>query len=218
MSNRTFNAMVLAVAAFGCSRTGSSVSTASGTTSLPTQVLTAASTNDDALKKSNDAPASSASSIAVATPAWPSLPDQELKLTWAVYPPKGHGESTRRKLELVARKGKVAHRIDLGTPAGALLPSNQAVCGDKQIAYKKTGQEIAKITFYVGGAETFAVVRSNPGQLDVVSIQGADGYCPSNDCETRKTLASFAIPTDARITEAILDIEGPGKENPFQCN
>lgn len=109
-------------------------------------------------------------------------------------------------------------RFPLGSIKGALLPVNQSVCGDKQVAYKKVKGEVAKLTFYVGGASTFAVRRSSAGVLEVETVQGSDGYCPNDDCDTRSALLRIAIPNDARIVEAISDIEAPGKEAPFDCS
>ncbi len=150
-------------------------------------------------------------------PAWPAAKSPELKLTWAAYPPVGAGEGATRKLELVLRIGEVARRFPLGSVRGSLLPLNQSVCGDKQIAYKKVAGEVAKITFYIGGASTFAVRRPSPGMLEIESVEGSDGYCPNNDCDTRKSLVKIPIPEDARIVEAITDIQAAGKEAPFDC-
>jgi hypothetical protein len=188
----------------------------------------------DAAAAANAMPPASSSSAASATkpasgptgaagkvldsPPWPAGKSPEIKLTWAVYPTVGQGETSTRKLELVARSGEVARRFPVGAIKGALLPLNQSVCGDKQVAYKKTPGEVAKITFYVGGASTFAVRRSSPGMLEVESVQGADGYCPNNDCDTKSLLVKIPIPDDARIVEAISDIEAAGKEAPFDCS
>lgn len=150
-------------------------------------------------------------------PAWPAGKSPELKLTWAVYPSVGQGETSTRNLELVARIGEVVRRFPVGSIRGALLPANQSVCGDKQIAYKKAPGEVAKITFYVGGASTFVARRASAGMLEIESVQGSDGYCPTNDCDTKLPLVTIPIPDDARIVEAISDIQGPGKEGPFDC-
>jgi hypothetical protein len=183
----------------------------------------------DAGAAANATPSASASGAASATkpvgsavttldgPAWPAGKSPELKLTWAAYPPVGQGEGATRKLELVARIGEVARHFPLGSVRGALLPLNQSVCGDKQVAYKKVAGEVAKITFYVGGASTFAIRRPSPGMLEVESVQGSDGYCPNNDCDTRKSLVKIPIPVDARLVEAITDIQAAGKEAPFDC-
>ena len=183
----------------------------------------------DAGLAANAAPSANASGAASATkptgstattldgPAWPAGKSPELKLTWAAYPPVGQGEGATRKLELVARIGEVARHFPLGSVRGSLLPLNQSVCGEKQVAYKKVAGEVAKITFYIGGASTFAVRRPSPGMLEVESVQGSDGYCPNNDCDTRKSLAKIAIPDDARIVEAITDIQAAGREAPFDC-
>jgi len=150
-------------------------------------------------------------------PAWPGGASPELKLTWAVYPPTGQGERSTRQLEVVARIGDAVRRFRLGAIQGALQPQNQSVCGDKQIAYKKMVGEVAKITFYVGGATTFAAKRLAPGMLAIESVAGSDGYCPTDDCDVRKTLVTIPIPEDARIVEALSDVQGPGREAPFAC-
>lgn len=150
-------------------------------------------------------------------PAWPSGAKQELKLTWAVYPPVGEGESSKRKLELVARIGSVARRLDLGSVAGALFPQNQSVCGAEQVAYKKGKDDVAEITFYVGGSSTFTVHRAARDRLEVSNVAGSDGYCPENNCDVTTQLATIPIPSDVVIHEAITDISSPGKEAPFDC-
>jgi hypothetical protein len=100
---------------------------------------------------------------------------------------------------------------------GFLLPENQSVCGARQIAYVKEKAEVAKVTFYIGGAGIFAVSRPRPDLLEVTATQASDGYCPENDCEQKRVVVSVPIPADAVITEALTDIEGPGKEHPFDC-
>ncbi len=165
----------------------------------------------------SDAAAPPSSVTTLDAPPWPTAAKPALKLTWAVYPPVGQGETRTRKLELVARVGDVARRLPLGSVMGALEPLNQSVCGSKQVAYKKERGEVAKITFYIGGASTFAVRRVRPDLLEVASVSGPDGYCPANDCDVRRTYATIPIPADATIVEALRDISAPGQEAPFDC-
>jgi len=153
----------------------------------------------------------------VDVPAWPTDAAPSAKLTWAVYPSKGEGETATRQLELVVRIGRVARRIPLGGQIGGVFPLNQSVCGAKQVAYKREGSEVAKLTFYIGGAATFAVSRPKPNVLELTTTRSTDGYCPENDCETRTRVATIPIPAETVVTEAVTVIDGPGKERPFDC-
>lgn len=169
------------------------------------------------------APAVPVASAAPARSAAPAAPvtsaplGGEVSLTWTVHPPVGQGEQAKRRLELVVRSGAQSKRVDLGPQIGALLPQNQSVCGAKQIAYKKQGKDVAKVTFYIGGAGSFAVTRTKPETLEVVEIHASDGYCPTNDCETRRVVTTIPVPADATFVEALTDIEVAGKEKPFDC-
>ncbi|HVH43217.1 MAG TPA: hypothetical protein VM925_12770 [Labilithrix sp.] len=145
------------------------------------------------------------------------LASSDLELTWAVYPPVGHGENRKRNVELVARTGEAVRRLPLGAMRGALLPSNQSACGAKQTAYLKSADEVAKITFDVSGGSAFAVRQASPELLEVVSVTAPDEYCANDDCHTRQVLAMIPVPGGARIIEAIADLRSGGREGPFDC-
>ncbi len=160
-----------------------------------------------------------AQGMIVDSPAWPTEARPELKLTWAVYPPKkGAVEQDPRNLELVARMGGVTRRLPLGPQIGALHAQNQSVCAESQLAYKKGPGEVAKITFYMGGAVTFAVKRTSPSLLEIVKTVASDGYCPEHNCAVVRRIASIPVPADARVKEAVTIIESVANEHPFACD
>lgn len=186
--------------------------------SVPDAGRAAVSANADAMTAADQTATSvaEANGKSLDTPAWPAGAKPTLKLTWAVYPPVGQGETAKRNVEIVARIGDVVRRLSLGPTAGALLPQNQSFCNPKT-PYAKGPGDVAKITFYVGGATSYAVSRSSPTMLEVQAVQAADGYCPENNCDTRITKAKIPIPADAAIVEAITDIPAAGKDAPFDC-
>lgn len=159
-----------------------------------------------------------AQGIVVDAPAWPTGTRAELKLTWAVYPPKkGAIEQDPRNLELVARIGAVTRRLPLGPQVGALHAENQSVCAESQLAYKRGPGEVAKVTFYMGGAVTFAVKRTSPSLLEIVKTVASDGNCPEHNCAVVRRIASIPVPADARVKEAVTIIESVANEHPFDC-
>lgn len=158
-----------------------------------------------------------AGATALTTPPWPAGTNQELKLVWAAHPSHGQGEAATRNLELVARIGNVERRFTVGPQRGALESRNLGVCGPKQVAYKKVDGEIAKAVFGLAGHDIFVVKRPSPELLEIRSIQGPDGYCPKNDCDTVRLIGKIVIPASAKVTESFVDVDGAGKERPIVC-
>jgi hypothetical protein len=159
-----------------------------------------------------DAGAISASVDAGEETIWPAGTNQELRLTWAVYPPVGTGETAKRNLEIVARIGDVVKRTPLGAQQGFLFPEAQGVCN----ASRKIGNEVAEVTFYLGGENNVVAKRTKPDLLEFTSTIAPDVAC--KNCEKTTALGTLKIPADARIVEAFQDIPAPGKEAAFDCS
>lgn len=163
------------------------------------------------------AAAPSSAPVVVAPPAvsaswYPAGTNQELKLTWAVYPSQGEASEAgpKRNLEIVARIGEAVKRVMLGPQFGTLAPSEQSVCN----ASLKSATDVSVIRFHTMGPKTFVARRTEPTVLEISWNVDAD----DSPEKTRGTSATIPIPADARIVDAIQDIRGQGNEAPFDCS
>ena len=187
-------------------------------------------------------PSARASAHFVDTPPWPSpgTTPLALKLTWVVYPSRPESApaivddvpnpARRRHVELVARIGAVARRLDLGAHTGALSPGNQSVCHAAlprdAISYAKQRGEVAKMAFFRAGAVGYVVRRGGDDVLEVVEWAEDDGVCPDGKGKEtsapspaeERSLFTMNVPRGVPITEAMIEVQGPGKEIPFSCN
>lgn len=182
-------------------------------------VSSAACKKPDATATADASPAAAASEATVVVEAdsaapsevganwYPAGTNQEVKLSWAVYPKISESEAgERRNIEVVARIGTAVRRVMLGPHDGYLTPSKQSVCNPAL----KTGKTVAVLGLTTMGPRTFTADRVQPGLLEIVRHVMADP-------EEHKVLARIPIPADARITDALVDIRSAGNEGPFDC-
>lgn len=155
-----------------------------------------------------------------AVPGPPMPPEgKRLEITWLVGPPDASGRERRVDLRIVVQGAE--HRIALGTEQGALLPENETVCAGPQ--YPRGPDEVAKITFYEGGAGGFTVRRRADGALDVVRWSQDDGACPDDAGEVQAcpveehTIATVPLPQGRRVAESIRLLDARGREGAFDC-
>ncbi len=162
-------------------------------------------------------------------PAWPK-DGKVVELSWVVGPdqknpkdPYGDGFGLPlRPVDLVARIGGVTRTLTLKPETGNLSPYNQVMC--RTSAYPLVRGELAKITFYEGGASGYFVKRPKPDLLEIHHWWMTDGacedpkthqfvQCPGEDTVT----ASLAIPADVKISGGgVVTIEH-GKRVPVAC-
>ncbi len=202
----------------------------SATRAAPRPMFDAAST----LTEPPDAaqPSTSPSPPFVDAPAWPAAaPGARLKVTWVVHPARGTPsdppESRRRHVEIVVRIGAVARRLDLKSRVGSLFPDEQSVCHaslpQESITYPKERDELAKLTFSMAGAVGYLVRRIGPDLLEVVEWAQDDGACPDGKGDVGpcprddRPLYRMHVPKNVPIDEAIIEVDGRGKETPFSC-
>jgi hypothetical protein len=111
--------------------------------------------------------------------------------------------------------------LELPPQFGALQPYNQSAC--KGDAYPLKKGELAKLTFYEGGAGGFFVKRKGD-TFGVYSWAQTDGLCGDVDkpveCpRNEKQVASVTLKAkpDAKVHETIYELE-KGVRKPFDCS
>jgi hypothetical protein len=153
-----------------------------------------------------------------------------IELTWVVGPdtknpkdPYGEGFALPlRPVVLEARMGGVTQRVALKAETGNLFSYNQIMC--RTGAYTLTKGELAKLTFYEGGASGYFVTRSTPAQLEIHGWWMSDGACedpktgqlgacPGED----KVRATLPVPADVKITGGAIVLLEHGKRVPLVC-
>jgi hypothetical protein len=166
--------------------------------------------------------------VAHAEPEWGK--GDTVELTWVVGPdtknpvdPYGDGFGLPlRPVVLEARLGGVTRRVELKAETGNLFSYNQIMC--RTGAYTLTRGELAKLTFYEGGASGYLVKRPQPGALEIHSWWMSDGACedpkthqlgacPGED----KVRATLAVPASAKITGGAIVLLEHGKRVPLVC-
>jgi hypothetical protein len=214
-----FPVLVAALLLSACKR-HTAVGITSSALASPTAPDTSAAPPTSASSAAPDitaAPPTSASLAASNTTAAPSAQwyppgtNQELKLTWAVYPKTGESEGGPiRNLEVVARIGHAVKRVKLGPHDGYLIASQQSVCNPSL----KNATVVSVINFYTMGPEIIFARRVQATLLEIAFTREVD----DEPAKTHGTIATIPIPADARIVDAISDIRGAGKEGPFDCS
>lgn len=121
-------------------------------------------------------------------------------------------------LTLEIRGGRT---IELEPQMGSLFPFNQSVC--KSTAYPLEPGELAKITFYEGGAGGYVVRRKGDG-LELVAWSQADGACADEStgdpvaCPPMYERVQMidAVP-NARVEETIVELDAAGMRTVMSC-
>ena len=156
------------------------------------------------------------------TPEWPA-DGGVLQLTWLVSPvvAKNPDDYPLAPLTLTATIGGVTRRFKLKPQMGSFKPYNQAVC--ETTAYPRKRDEVAKITFYEGGAGGYFVRRAGADGLAIVSWDQSDGACEGKhgemqECPRRmKPAGQFHIPEGTKIRERIIELDAKGGRHAFTC-
>ena len=112
------------------------------------------------------------------TPAWPKA--QKGELVWVLSPllKAAENEYPKQPVALEVTLGGVTRTLTLAPDFGALHPLNEPMCadGDHVIAYPLAHGEVAKLTFYEGGAGGYVVRRSGDA-LSVIHWTLEDYAC-----------------------------------------
>ncbi|HEY4060041.1 MAG TPA: hypothetical protein VGM39_25675 [Kofleriaceae bacterium] len=142
-----------------------------------------------------------------------------VQLTWVVHP--ANGETLESKVELEVTNGGKTSTIKLEPKVGALLSLNEVEC--KTAAYPLEKNEVAKITFYEGGADGY-LVRRRGSAYELVDWFLTDGGCDDKHgnitaCPRQeKRVQTVAIPAKATLVESIVQVDAAGKRTPFVCD
>ena len=149
-----------------------------------------------------------------------------IQLTWHVYPPSapanGEEPSMLQRVWLEVDAGGVTRAWQLPSELGSLQPYNQVVCGTSGYPLEKG--ELAKITFYEGGAGGFFVKRAGD-VLTVFEWSQTDGACegPNGDLVAcpRSVNEVARIPVTAKrgakVLEEIVEVDDRGDGRPIDC-
>jgi hypothetical protein len=158
----------------------------------------------------------------VDTPAWPTAKPDAIDVTWVVHPiaDASKPETTKAPLDLEVTIGSVTRTIKLDPQFGALSPINQTVC--KTSAYPLGKHEVAKITFYEGGAGGYFIRRSG-AVLGIVDWSLTDGACPDKHGDpgacprTEKLVIQLHAP-NVPVREHIVELDANGARHAFACS
>jgi len=111
--------------------------------------------------------------------------------------------------------------VKLEPQLGALYPYNQIECNTDAYPLSKT--EVAKITFYEGGAGGYLVRRELQDTLVVVDWSLTDGACEGPGGEPvaclpyEKILTTYKVPVGATVKQRIVEADAKGAREPFSC-
>jgi hypothetical protein len=89
----------------------------------------------------------------------------------------------------------------LGPQDGYLIPSEQSVCNPSL----KNAEQVSVIRFYTMGPTAIVARRVQPTVLEISFTREAD----DEPAKTHGTLATLAIPADARIIDEVFEAEVP---------
>ena len=117
--------------------------------------------------------------------------------------------------------GTLVFVVGSEAPVGA--PINQSFCQGTDAQYPLAKSEVAKITFYEGGARGYYAKRSKRGStLQLYSFAMTDGLCdPSDGCHqpNDRYILKITIPANATIVEQMeARPAGATEFKPFNCN
>lgn len=145
-----------------------------------------------------------------------------VELTWVVHPPPktSTDDYPKQPLDLEIKFAGKTKTIKLAPQMGSLKPYNQAVC--KSGAYPYEVGEIAKITFYEGGAGGYFIRYTKPG-YELVDWGQGDGACDDGKggmtvCpRSEKRVQTLDLPADGKFVESIVEIDDAGKRHALSC-
>jgi hypothetical protein len=152
---------------------------------------------------------------------------EDVELTWAVGAdrpnPKDPDGLPLRPVDLEVKLGGATRRISLKPQTGGLSPMNQVMC--QTSAYPLTKGQLAKITFYEGGASGYSVSRPAPTVLRISRWSVTDGACEDpkthdlTACPVDESAVSTVdIPASAKLVGGAIATMDHGKRVRFSCN
>jgi hypothetical protein len=167
---------------------------------------------------------------AAAPQSQPSGPPSEalVGLTWVLSTPTPDparpesDEYATRHVALIVRTGAESRRIDLGSQAGVVVPSNQSICGK----FEPPGEgplELGRAAFDLVGSTGYVVREETSHSIVVVHFAQDDGACPGPTGEVEacppdeKVIERLQVPKHASFEEAMVVVSASGEETPFVC-
>jgi len=166
------------------------------------------------------------------TPAWSDASkDKRIRLLWDIGPdrknphdPYGDGFGLPlHPVDVVLELGGVTRRIKLPPETGGLGAYNQVICHKDGGPYPLAPNEVAKLTFYEGGASGYAVVRNAQDVLEIHHWSQTDGACDGPNhtmvaCPISDQLVTrFHIPQDAKTVGSAVFVTRDGKQSKIVC-
>lgn len=164
---------------------------------------------------------SSEASVAAA-PRKPTPAAPIVTLTWRFEMPNAD-DAIEQHVALQVTQGSASKTYKLQRMMGGVDPINQAFCQGTDAQYPLAKSEVAKITFYEGGARGYYAKRSKRGStLQLYSFAMTDGLCdPSDGCHqpNDRYVLKITIPANATIVEQMQERPAGASEfTPFNCN
>ena len=164
---------------------------------------------------------SSEASVAAA-PRKPAPAAPIVTLTWRSEMPEDN-DSIEQHVALRVTQRSVSKTYKLQRMMGGVDPINQSFCRGTDAQYPLAKSEVAKITFYEGGARGYYAKRSKRGStLQLFSFAMTDGLCdPSDGCHqpNDRSILKITIPANATIVEQMEERPAGASEfKPFNCN
>ncbi len=155
-----------------------------------------------------------------ALPAVAAAAPAPVQLTWVVHASVTNDDDYKQPLELEVTSAGKAKTIALKPQIGALYTYNQIAC--KTGAYPLEKNEVAKITFYEGGAGGY-FVRRKGNAYELVDWFLTDGACEDKKgnftaCPRQeKRVQTLDVPANAELVDTIVQVDATGKRKPFDC-
>lgn len=149
-----------------------------------------------------------------------------MKLTWVVgrptIPHPTYEGVMLQPLTLEIGTEAGVRKVELKPQMGSLFPFNQSVCSST--AYPLAAGELAKITFYEGGAGGYVVRRGEGGGLELVAWSQTDGACadertgdPITCPPMYERVQTIEAADNARVEETIVEVDATGTRAPMSC-
>ncbi len=158
---------------------------------------------------------------AAATPTRPAPAAPIVTLTWQFATPNTD-DTIEQHVALRVTQGSASKTYKLQRMMGSVDPMNQPFCRGTDAQYPLEKGEVAKITFYEGGARGYYAKRSGSGaSLQIYSFAMTDGLCaPSDGCHQPKDkfIRRIPISAHAKLVEAMQQkAAGAPEFTPFTC-
>ena len=136
-------------------------------------------------------------------------------LQWKLHPLADAGTTG---VDLVVADGKKSQTITLAAATGAVMPINQSFCAGT--AYPLRDGQLAKLTFYSGGATGYVVEQpAGATELSIYSWSQSDGACDGGKAcpEDKKLVTTVPVAAGSKFSETIVTAGTDGTQTPFAC-